>query len=112
MAGLQVTGPASPSVVTVQAKSSFVTTGAVVGTTETTIVIPLAARAFSLHTAAGSSAILTISSSSGGTASVLTSWDLKMGCVWSEEALVGAASLTVYIKSNKVGTNVQLMYWI
>ncbi len=82
-----------------------------VGTTETTIIIPVAAKSFRIHTAKGSSAVLTVASSSGGTASATTSWDIAMGSIWQEEALVGTSALTIYIKSSKASTDVQILYW-
>lgn len=112
MAVFTPVGPASPSSVDVKSKTSFVTTGATVGTVETSIVIPVGARAFQLHTKKGSNAVLTISSSSGGTASALTSWDIGMGNIWKEDLITGTSAITVYIKSSKVGTDVQLLYWI
>ena len=108
-------GSSSPptDVTTLGSKLSFVTTGAIVGTTETTIIIPAGTKAFRLHTASGNgTAKITISNVSGGTASTLTSWDLKHGNVWKEEALAGTNPITIYIKSNKANTDVQLLYWI
>ena len=104
--------PPPSSISTIGSKATFVTTGAVVGTTETTIVIPAGVRAFRLHTANGNgTARLTISSSAGGTADKLTSWDLKHGNIWKEEDLQGVTTVTIYIKSNKADTDVQLLYW-
>lgn len=112
MAGIQTTGPASPSTVTTQSKENFKITGATIGTTETTITIPIGTRAFRLHTKKGSNAVLTVSDVITGTASSTTSWDIGMGTVWQEENLIGTAALTVYIKSSKAATDVQLLYWL
>ena len=113
MAGLLATGPASPSTVNVQSKGTFTTTGAVVGTTETTIVVPTGTRAFKLQASdSAGAAVLTISNVITGTSSEITSFDIYAGSSWSEETLNGLVALTLYIKSSKSGTNVQLMYWI
>lgn len=111
MAIFNPVGPAAPSSVEVKSKTTLNITGAVVGTTETSIIIPAGCKAFQLHTAAGSQAKLTISSSSGGTASAITSWDIGMGNIWKEDLITGTADITVYIKSNKAATTVQLLYW-
>jgi hypothetical protein len=105
--------PPPTDVTTLGSKESFVTTGATIGTTETTIIIPANVKAFRLHTASGSSiAKLTISNVLNGTTSTTTSWDLKHGNIWQEEGLAGTNALTIYIKSNKASTDVQLMYWL
>jgi hypothetical protein len=66
-----------------------------------------------LHTASGhGTARITISSVLGGTASPTTSWDLKHGNIWQEEQLAGTLAITLYIKSNKAATDLQLLYWI
>jgi len=111
MAVFNPVGPSAPSSVEVKSKTTLNITGAVVGTTETTIVIPAGTKAFQLHTAKGSNAILTIASAITGTSSPITSWDIGMGNVWKEDLLTGTNAVTVYIKSNKVATNVQLLYW-
>lgn len=92
-------------------KSGFTTTGATIGTTETTIVIPVGAKAFRLHTAKGSNAVLTVASSMGGTSSATTSFDIGMGNIWVEEGLIGDSSITIYIKSSKATTDVQVLTW-
>lgn len=99
--------------VDIQAKDIFVTTGATVGTTETTINIPVGVKSFRLQVAASETGavVLTISHTSGGTASNLTSFDIYPGSSLPEEFLKGDNSLTLYIKSNKSNTPVQLLYW-
>ena len=115
MPQIQATGGSAPVTldadINVNVKGSFTTTGAVVGTTETSIVLPIGVKAFRLHTAKGSNAVLTVASSSTGTGSAITSWDLGMGVVWVEEGLTGEAALTIYIKSNKAATDVQVLHW-
>lgn len=111
MAGFLATGPAAPSIVTIQAKTSFTTTGFTIGTSETSITIPVQTKSFTIKTADTSSAELTISSVLGGTSSSLTSFDIPAGGVWKEEYLTGTSSITVYIKSSKTGTPVQVLYW-
>ena len=99
--------------VDIQSKDIFTTTGATVGTTETTIVIPAGTKAFKLQVAnSGVGAIvLTIASSVGGTASDITSFDIYAGSSYFEEYLKGDNALTLYIKSSKAATPVQLLLW-
>ncbi len=111
MAGIQTTGPASPSTVNIQAKQTLTITGAIVGTAETSIVIPLNVKSFRIKTKKGSAAVLTIAASAGGTASSITSWDIAMGSIYQEEFLTGTSALTLYIKSSKASTDVQILYW-
>lgn len=101
-----------PTDVSISSKSSFVTTGAVVGLTETTIVLPAGVKSFSLHTVRGSKAVLTISDVAAGTGAALTSFDIGMGNIWKEELLSGSTALTIYIKSSKAATDVQVLYWM
>lgn len=99
--------------VDIQSKDIFTTSGATVGTTETSIVIPSGTKAFRLQVAnsAVGAIVLTISNVSGGTASAITSFDVYAGSSWSEEALKGDQSLTLYIKASKASTPVQLLLW-
>ena len=103
--------PPPSAVTTTGTKAAFVMTGAVVGIVETTIVVPIGAKEFRIKTGAGSNAALTISHALGGTAAALTSWHLHMGNTWHETQLSGSVAFTIYIKSNKALTDVQLMYW-
>jgi hypothetical protein len=113
MPNIQASGnPVTSGSVSISSKASFVTTGATVGTIETTLIVPIGAKSFRLHTKKGSSAVLTVSSSSTGTGSSLTSFDIGMGNIWNEELLSGDAAVTIYIKSSKAATDVQLLYWI
>ena len=98
--------------VDVQSKGTFTVTGSTVGTTETSITIPSGTKAFRLQAAndAGA-AVLTISHSSGGTSSSTTSFDIYAGASLLEEQLKGDVSLTVYIKSSKASTSVQVLLW-
>lgn len=104
--------PPPSNVTTLGSKLSFVTTGAVVGTAETTIVLPAGVKSFKLHTAKGSNAILTIANAATGTSSALTSFDINMGNIWQVEGLAGTNPITIYIKSNKALTDVQVLYWL
>ncbi len=105
--------PPPEEITTSGSKTAFVTTGSTIGTTETTIVVPATAKAFRLHTASGhGTAKLTISNVPAGTGAKTTSWDIKHGNVWEVEGLAASGSITVYIKSNKPATDIQLMYWV
>ena len=91
-------------------KRSFdASTGVVIGTTETSITIPAGTIRFDIQ-ASPRVAKLTVAESSGGTASALTSWTIYPGNSWGED-LDGEASLTIYIKSNKINTTLQLVTW-
>lgn len=92
-------------------KTSFITSGTTIGTTETTIVIPAGTRAFDIYARDPQNAILTFSDQSGGTASQLTSNIIKMGNIWKVDNLTGDAPITIYILSNKTNTVVQLLRW-
>lgn len=106
-------GSATSFTANIESKSSFVTTGATVGTSETSLVIPVGAKAFRLQLAnSAGAAVLTIASSSGGTASDITSFDVYAGSSYSEEFLTGDSTLTLYIKSTLAATPVQLLYWV
>lgn len=98
--------------VDIQSKGTFTVTGAVVGTTEASIVIPSGTKAFKLQAANGSgAAVLTVSHSNGGTGVATTSFDIYTGSSYSEEFLKGDVALTIYIKSSKANTSVQVLYW-
>lgn len=93
-------------------KQSFNSSGGlVVGTTETTISIPAGTVKFSIQAASSAgAAVLTIADVLGGTGSELTSWEICPGNSW-DETLNDSATLTIYIKSSKANTNVQVVTW-
>lgn len=111
VAGIQVTGPAAPSTVSIQSKTAFVVTGATIGTSETTIAIPAGAKALKLQIApTAGAATLTVSHVLAGTAATATSFDICPGDRWQEEFLDGSG-FTIYIRSSKAATDIQVMYW-
>lgn len=96
----------------IQSKDTFTVTGATVGTTETSIVIPSGAKAWKIQAASSAgAAVLTISHTVGGTSVATTSFDICPGNSYDEEYLKGTNPLTIYIKSSKAGTPVQVLYW-
>jgi len=115
MAGIQVTGPASPSAVTVSSKSTATISSAIMTVTpgdETAVVIPIGTKAFAIRakSSGGVATKLTIATTSGDTSSD-DSFDIMPGNTWREESLVGAAALTFYMASTKASTIVQIITW-
>ena len=96
----------------ISSKDSFTTTGATVGTTETSIVIPAGTKSFRLQAAdIAGVAVLTIAGAATGTGSSTTSFDIFAGSSYQEDFLTGTSAVTIYIKSSKAGTPVQVLYW-
>ncbi len=77
------------------------------------MVIPIGTKSFKLQAAdsAPGAVVLTIAFAAAGTSDVLTSFDIYAGSSYEEETLIGAAALTLYIKSSKASTPVQLLTW-
>ena len=97
--------------VNVQSKTTFTVTGSVIGTTEDTIVIPAGTKTFRLQTApSAGGASLTISHTVGGTSVTATSFNICAGDRWSEE-LLDETGFTIYLKSSKAATDVQVILW-
>lgn len=84
--------------------------GATVGTTETSIVIPQGTLKYRIKAASPRTAKLTIADTALATSNILTSYDIPHGTVW-EEHISGDLAVTIYIKSNKPNTEVQLLTW-
>lgn len=100
---LKVTGEVRPS--------SFDTSGGVVvGTVESSIVLPSGTLGFSIGTLGEDATVLTIAGAATGTSSNLSSFRIHPGNCWEGE-LDGASALTVYIKSSKANTDVQVLAW-
>lgn len=114
MPQLQATGGQQTSItggVSVESKSVFTVTGAVVGTTETSIAIPAGTKSFRLQAACSAGAArITVSHTIGGTGVAITSFDVAAGSHWKEDLLDGTG-FTIYLKSSKAATDVQLVLW-
>ena len=92
-------------------KTSFDTaSGTTVGTTETSIVIPQGTLKYAIQAVDAGAAVLSVADAALGTSSKLTSWDIEPGNSW-EEDISGDEAVTIYIKSTKANTSVQVVTW-
>lgn len=98
-------------VTSLQNKSAFDTSaGFNVGTSEISIVIPASAVKFRIQAADNTPAKLILADAANGTNSQLTSFNIYPGAYW-EEGISGSGALTIYIKSSKANTDVQVVTW-
>jgi hypothetical protein len=98
-------------VTALSSKSAFDSSGGTtIGLVETSIVIPLGTLKYKIQAVNPRTAKLSIASAATGTSSNLTSFDIYPGNSWEEE-LNGEAALTIYIKSSKTATVVQVVTW-
>jgi hypothetical protein len=98
-------------VTTVSSKSLFDTSGgATVGLVETSIVIPIGSLKYKIQAVSPRAATLIIADAALGTGATATSFNLYPGNSW-EEDINGEVALTIYIKSTKTGTEVQVTTW-
>ena len=93
------------------AASTFDTSGGTtIGTTETALVIPIGTRQFTLGTLGEDASVLTVANAVNGTNSDTSSYRVHPGTRFSG-SLDGSSALTVYIKSSKANTIVQVLSW-
>lgn len=104
-------GGSSRSPKNIRAKGSPTFSGVQVGTTEVSYSLPSGITAFRIQTASGSTAVLYLAIASGDTADPLTRMDLKMGNGWEVDDLGNGVSRTLYIRSSKANTDIQIVTW-
>ena len=111
MAKFAPSGPASPSIVSVQTKTSPTITNTVMGVagSETALVIPSGTVEFCLKARPGSTTKLQYSYTSGASGTVFST--IPAGNEYREQNLTAAAVLTLYVQSSKAGTILELVTW-
>jgi hypothetical protein len=78
---------------------------------ESIITIPKRTVKFQI-TSLNSNSKLTVSHEANGTSDSSKRQEFSLGTCWVEDDLAGEEALTIYVKSSKVNTPVQVLYWI
>jgi hypothetical protein len=108
--GVAYGSPAPPEEIkAVGTKKNFVTKTVIIGTSETTLTIPVGALSYQIRVDGNQE--LTLSNVLGGTNVIATRAKLPKDNTWSELDLNLTSALTIYIKSSTANTNVELIYW-